>query len=483
DSGSAGETGSWTQDTIQHHPQRNLAHNMTYIPAPFRITTQNCRGLNTAERRSHLLRELAREQVSIAMLQETHFKSTDTHRLKSRHYPVNYHSTHPTTRKVGVAILLNANLQFKLTDQLSDPSGRFLFIKGTILQKTYTLASVYAPNAKQATFLRKTISQLATFTEGTLLIGGDFNAPLDPLSDSSTGHSSIPQTAIRTIRKSLRDLRLVDAWRALHPTDRDYTHYSSIHRRYSRIDYLLIQQEGLQRLQKAEIHTTTWSDHSAVTMLLDSPMFKPAQTAWRMNESLLSDLEVQTQLAEHLTNYFNENNTGDISQVTLWEAHKTVLRGHFIRIASRKKKEAQQRLNELTNRIAQLETLHKRTQLETQYRSLLEARNQLTELVARRHHRATQRNRAFYYIHANKSGRLLAHMIKNRQARAQVHELRTTKGTLTQFPEEIAEEFRKYYQTLYNIDPTTSGDRQDDRIVATTQYLQNFRPEALSLEE
>ncbi|CAH2306813.1 Hypothetical predicted protein, partial [Pelobates cultripes] len=72
---------------------------MTYIPTPFRISTQNCRGLNTAEKRSHLLRELAQKQVSIAMLQETHFKSTDIHRLKSRHYPANYHSTHPTARK------------------------------------------------------------------------------------------------------------------------------------------------------------------------------------------------------------------------------------------------------------------------------------------------------------------------------------------------------------------------------------------------
>ncbi|CAH2292592.1 Hypothetical predicted protein [Pelobates cultripes] len=74
-------------------------------------------------------------------------------------------------------------------------------------------------------------------------------------------------------------------------------------------------------------------------------------------------------------------------------------------------------------------------------------------------------------------------MIRSQQARAQVHELRTTKGTLTQFPEEIAEEFRMYYQSMYNIAPMAPDNHQEDRTAATTRYLQDLRPDALSLEE
>ncbi|CAH2315101.1 Hypothetical predicted protein [Pelobates cultripes] len=281
---------------------------MAYTTAPFRITTQNCRGRNSLEKRSHLLRDLKHGRVSVAMLQETHLKMS----LKSRSYPTSFHSTHPTARKVGVAILLANSVQFTLTDQLADPNGRYLFIKGTISQKTYTFATLYAPNAKQTMFLCKTISKLA------LVLGGDFNAPLDPLYDSSVGHSSILHSAVRTIRKTLRDLRLVDTWRTLHPSDRDYTHYSAIHRRYSHIDYLLIQQEGVQPLQNAEILPSPWSDHSAVHMLLDSPLYRPTRTTWRLNESILSDPDVRTQLREHLHNYFAENNTEDTSKMTLW---------------------------------------------------------------------------------------------------------------------------------------------------------------------
>ncbi|CAH2250879.1 Hypothetical predicted protein, partial [Pelobates cultripes] len=85
-------------------------------------------------------------------------------------------------------------------------------------------------------FLHRTLLKLATFTEGILILGGELNLPLDPIADTSTGHSTVAQTAIRTLRRTLLDLRLVDAWRALQPDGRDYTHYSTFHRRYSHID-------------------------------------------------------------------------------------------------------------------------------------------------------------------------------------------------------------------------------------------------------
>ncbi|CAH2276730.1 Hypothetical predicted protein [Pelobates cultripes] len=217
------------------------------------------------------------------MRQETHLRAAKTHRLMDRRFPDSFHSTHPTARKAGVAILLASDLHFHRSDTMADPNGRYLFVKGTVAQKTYTFASIYAPNTKQAKFFRNTLLKLANFTEDALMVGGNFNTPLDPILDSSIGHSSIPQTAIRTIRRILRDMRLVDTWRILHPEDRDYTHYSAMHNRHARIDYLFIQQEELQRLLEADIRPTPWSDHSAVYMRMESPLYRPTRTIWRLN--------------------------------------------------------------------------------------------------------------------------------------------------------------------------------------------------------
>ncbi|CAH2296288.1 ras-related Rab-3C isoform X2 [Pelobates cultripes] len=74
----------------------------------------------------------------------------------------------------------------------------------------------------------------------------------------------VSQRHITAIHLTLRELRLIDCWRACNPTNRDYTHYSPIHDRYTRIDDLFLHQEDLNRLLKATIRPLTWSDHGPV---------------------------------------------------------------------------------------------------------------------------------------------------------------------------------------------------------------------------
>ncbi|CAH2292097.1 Hypothetical predicted protein [Pelobates cultripes] len=99
---------------------------MAYRKAPLKIMTQNCRGLNVPERRTHLLRELRKKHVSIALLQETHFKEGTQSRLRNRYYPSNYFCNHPTSHKTGVAILLAADIGFEELDRMQDSLGRAL---------------------------------------------------------------------------------------------------------------------------------------------------------------------------------------------------------------------------------------------------------------------------------------------------------------------------------------------------------------------
>ncbi|CAH2251513.1 Hypothetical predicted protein, partial [Pelobates cultripes] len=106
-------------------------------------------GLNVPERRTHLLRELRKSQVSVAMLQETHFLEGCAPKLRNRYYPNNFFSNHNTARRAGVAIVLSANLDFRELDRMIDTQGRFIFLKGTIADKLYTLVSIYVPNTNQ----------------------------------------------------------------------------------------------------------------------------------------------------------------------------------------------------------------------------------------------------------------------------------------------------------------------------------------------
>ncbi|CAH2278107.1 Hypothetical predicted protein [Pelobates cultripes] len=436
-------------------PLRGDTGKMAYRPDPMKIITQNCRGLNLPERRTNLLRDLQRERVAVALLQETHFREGAAPALKNKQYPTNYFSNHPTVKKAGVAILIAARLQFQEQDHLIDHNGRYAFVKGNIAGRCYTFATIYVPNNNQSRFLKNTLKALTDFTEGTLVTGGDFNVTLDPKVDSSTGYSSIPQREIRTINHTLKTLRLVDCWRTLNPLDREYTHYSIIHKRYSRIDFLLLQQEALIRLRRASIHTATWSDHGQVSIDLESPLIRPTKTTWRLNDSLLTDLPLRAQVTDTLQTYFTENETGDVSDTTIWEAHKSVLRAGTL-------------MSTILDRIRSLETQHKRQQVEDTYRELLEERRRLHALLLKRHLRQLHRSKGFFYLHANKGGKLLAHMLRGQQHPSQVHKLKTSNGTTTQNPEKIATEFFTYYSSLYSTH--SQSDEEGKRIKQENIY-------------
>ncbi|CAH2220263.1 DUF1725 domain-containing [Pelobates cultripes] len=103
--------------------------------------------------------------------------------------------------------------------------------------------------------------------------------------------------------------------------------------------------------------------------------------------------------------------------------------------------------------IARLESQHKRSQLTSTYGELTEARRTLQALLTQRHHRSLQRSRSFFYTHANKGGKFLARLLKGDTPRTQVRKLRLSTGSISPYPEEIAGEFREYYNSLYNLCP------------------------------
>lgn len=74
-----------------------------------------------------------------------------------------------------MAILISKNLPFVFQDSVIDPRGCYVFVKCTIDNSPYTLASLYAPNMDQVSFIADTLSLLNEFKVGELLIGGDLN--------------------------------------------------------------------------------------------------------------------------------------------------------------------------------------------------------------------------------------------------------------------------------------------------------------------
>ena len=162
-------------------PPRPPAHS-AQGPPRLKLLSINIRGLNTPEKRSRFLYTIQREKAHLVLIQETHFRADSIPKLHSRFYPMAHHAANVEAKSRGVSILVSKHCPFQISDVQRDTSGRYLFLKGTLYGKSYTIANVYAPNSKQVSFMRDVFYQLTAFTSGTLIVGGDFNTPLSPLS-------------------------------------------------------------------------------------------------------------------------------------------------------------------------------------------------------------------------------------------------------------------------------------------------------------
>lgn len=142
--------------------------------ASYNLLTLNCCGLNNLVKCRRLVVLLHKERPDVVFLQETHIKRLTSRILSSNRYVHQFHAP-GTSKAKGVAILISKDLQVSVSDTLSDPEGRFLFVNCKINDVRYTLASLYAPSVHQISFLATTFQKLRDFKTGEVLLGGDLN--------------------------------------------------------------------------------------------------------------------------------------------------------------------------------------------------------------------------------------------------------------------------------------------------------------------
>lgn len=213
----------------------------------YKALTLNCKGLNSPIKRRRVFTALEREHPDIVFLQETHLKPLDPTKpfiYRSRWFAHQFHAA-GTSKARGVAILISKNVQFDLLSTSVDTHGHFIFVNCIINAVTYTLASLYAPNVEQLAFLEEVFTKLANFKAGEVLAGGDLNYVCDPSVDRSgrisgtKSHSNATRWALlRSNTESklpalLDSFALVDVWRALYPSARQYTFFFPVHSTYS----------------------------------------------------------------------------------------------------------------------------------------------------------------------------------------------------------------------------------------------------------
>ena len=127
----------------------------TYIS----IITLNVNGLNAPTKRHRLAEWIQKQDPYICCLQETHFTSRDTYKLKVRGWKKIFHAN-GDQKKAGVAILISDKIDFKMNNILRDKERHYIMIKGSIQEYVITILNIYAPNTGSPQYIRQLLTTL-----------------------------------------------------------------------------------------------------------------------------------------------------------------------------------------------------------------------------------------------------------------------------------------------------------------------------------
>lgn len=308
----------------------------------------------------------------IIFLQESHLLEEEENRIRRR-WQGSVFTAAFSSRSRGVMTLICESVPF-CANIIKDKGGRFLIIQGNLLSENLNLVNVYGPNSGDSRFYEDVFLLLTTLP-GKYVIAGDFNCTLIPSWDRSTGTDQSHHNSRLTIKRFIKDLKLLDIWRELHPQSKAFSCYSAIFQSYSRIDYFLISVELLSNVKTCLYDNIVISDHAPCCLTYIDETIRIDPPRWRFQHfKWLQDEEFANYIGKPIDDFFQVN-TNQTSACIKWEAFKAFLQGHIISFTSYKSKKISQGRVLLENKI-------KKTQEKSFVKSDPEAEKELLLLRA-----------------------------------------------------------------------------------------------------
>jgi hypothetical protein len=172
-----------------------------------------------------------------------------------------------------VGILISTSPNLTISNVLKDIEENILGITVSLGTDKIRLFSIYGPNSNERSFFNNLANFLNIDPSTPVIIGGDWNATysiMDGGDNIDTFNMVSPPSVIRSmwLNQLCRDFFLCDPYRALHPSDRDFTYTPHRERRNrSRIDFFIVGEELINVVAKCSISpaiNTILFDHKSI---------------------------------------------------------------------------------------------------------------------------------------------------------------------------------------------------------------------------
>ena len=197
------------------------------------------------------------------------------------------------------------------------------------------------------TFFIELQDKIELIGNSSIIIGGDFNVPLQYDIDTKNYRQNNNVRANEQIMNMLPALDLHDVWRVFHPDAFHFTWHGP-YKKQARLDYFLISSDLEPYVTNTKITAAYRSDHSPIELSLHFVNQVRGSGTWKFNNSLLNDEHyanlVRNCIKDTLSKFEVEDSDTDelvysINPQLLWETIQVMVRGVTISYSSFKKKE------------------------------------------------------------------------------------------------------------------------------------------------
>ena len=247
----------------------------------------------------------------------------------------------------------------------------------------------------------------------------------------------------------MEETNLIDIWRTQHSTDRQFTYHSIYRGEYlfSRIYFLLVSFGLSSLVSKSILYPSFLSDHSPAEIFINLEEFKRGKGLWKLNCSLLRDMDYIDLVNKTIINTVDENK--NIDYVLLWEMIKLKVRGSSIQYSARKKRSNTNILSALQRRLTRLKETFDQTPGNETKQDIDLVSGEIDQIIEHQIRGAQIRAKLNWINEGERPTKFFLNIEKQNSNRKHIKRISKQDGTIITGHNNILSELESFYKKLY----------------------------------
>jgi len=423
------------------------------------LATVNVHGFRDRVKRAKYFELFKTKKLDIIFIQETYLQcSKDIDNVKKQWKGESFWSYSVSPHSRGTAILFSHNLNCQVQSYHFDLNGCMVVIDVCVKGLKLRLISIYAPvnNTERKSFFLSIQPYLVT--NRIVILAGDFNCVENIYLDKSGGCQQSGDQSADILAKYKNDYNLIDAFRCLYPSARDFTWFSSSCDVKERLDRIYVSKSITKFLQSVNHDKYLLSDHATVTLALADDAFQNGHTFgegyWKCNTSVLYKPDFLPSFIELWNNLLLEITNFD-TLACWWEYCKTAFKDLIVEKSKKHANIFNKSFSQLHDKLGMYKDFNKLHpgQFKTEMESV---QHEIDSLLQQKVYGSIIRSKA-KVLDSNEKP--TGYFLRKEQARARaktISKLVTDNGDITD-SKDILSECCSFYSTLYSEKQVDTG--------------------------